>query len=467
MSNCKMVLPKLSLQRVQRFWDKTVPTDYPLSNTEFSLSFDSDEVTVAVKSMEEALNTESSIITNDMVTTGQRIGSYLGTYNVTGEPGVLSLISPEKVSDNAIGVLAFHYNEETKAWDKIENVEIKDGYVYATLYSYSPIAIFTIKRDTVLDESTDLLGAPLFVANGIPVVIKKNENDEIVATDANGKETIIPSNCIIIGGTVDGSDIDSASVFINGVKLKEVIGGSINTEKNMKVKSINVTIENSEVINIFGGRYNCRVEENNFTIINTKCKYFGVGGSYLDTIKKDSNTLMSIGLGSNSWSKKANINIKNCIIDTLYAAGSTGYFYAKDSTVNINGGKYHYVITGGSNGKSENMIVNISNAEVDTYQTVNRGIVNNCKSVINNCIIDKLFVAADSFDPTVNGSVSGINYDITGGKVTLYAGTNNGKVLDTLTAHNIVDSLKISRTTELLYGESNTIYVIGDLIKIK
>jgi hypothetical protein len=41
-------LPKIWQGRIQKYWDKIMPTGYPVSDSTFELKFDSEEVTAAV-----------------------------------------------------------------------------------------------------------------------------------------------------------------------------------------------------------------------------------------------------------------------------------------------------------------------------------------------------------------------------------------------------------------------------------
>lgn len=467
MEKCNMVLPKLWLQRISKFWDKVVPEDYPETSSEFSLKFSSDEVSNAVKSMEDELNTENSIITEDMISEGERLGGYLGTYDVSGTAGELTLISPEKVSSYDIGVVAFHYNEADSNWEQIEDAQIIDGYVYGTVESFSPIAIFTIRKDTIFQENNELIGTPVYVANGIPIVITKNENGEVVVKDANGKETIVPEDTSIVCGTIDGTDVESTSVFAKGITLKRIKTGSYSVDGIVKVGKISCTVEDCELTSgISGGSFNCRVEDAEFNVKNTTSYFFGTGESIIGN--KDSNKFENLGLGSNAWIRNAVVNIENSNIEILYAGGNTGYFYVHNVDMTVKGGKYKYVTTGGSNGLSNSIKLNISDAEIELYQSVNRGIVNESKAKITNCKVEKLYTtfSGEITEPS-SGTVKSVNMDITGGEITLYAGNNNKIPLDAITAKEIIKTLKISRTTTVNYGETNTLSVLGDIIKIK
>lgn len=470
-NKCNMILPKLWLEVIHKYWDKKVPSDYPKTSSEFALKFDSEETAEAVKVMEDKLNTEESIITEDMISEGQRLGKYLGTYNVSSIAGKLTLLSPEKVSNSDIGVLAFHYNEENTEWEKVEDAQIIDGYVYGTLESFSPISIFTIKRDTVFDEAGEVFGSPTYIANGIPITVTKDENDETIVKDSNGKEVVITEDTIIVGGTLDGTSVDSTSVFVKGVKIKNVKAGSYSNSENIVIKigKISCTIEDSEITSgITGASFNCRVEEAVFNIKNTKSNFFGSGESFWKKFGKDSNSMDTIGMGSKAWVKNVVVNIEDSEINILYAGGNTGYYYVQNVEVNIKGGKYNYITMGGSNGKTDRSVINISDASVpESFQTVNRGIVEYGKAVITNCKIGKLFTISDSQDSAVTGSANSVYLDITGGSVVLYVGNNGGEPVDILKAKEIINALKISRTTEVVYAESNTQSILKDIIRIK
>ena len=461
-----MVLPKLWLSVIQKYWEKKMPKYFPKSSSKFSLKFDSDEISEAVKIMEDKLNTEDSIITEDMFSEGQKIGNYLGTYNVTGEAGELTLLSPERVSNKDIDVLAFHYTENK--WEKIEDAKIDNGFVYGTLNSFSPIAIFTVRRDTVFDESGEVFGHPTYIANGIPITVTKNEDGEIIVKDANGKMTTVTEDTVIVGGSTDGTDVDTTSVFVKGVKIRSIKAGSHSKDKVVNVGLINCTVIDSEIERgITGGSCNCRVKIGKFDIKNTKASFFGVGESYWSEQKIDCNTMSGIGLGSNAWIKYGSVNIENSNIDIVYAGGNSGYLFCNSVIMNIDGGKYLYITTGGSNGKTLESTVNIKNADVNVFQTINRGIVGIGTANIINCNIDKLFTFGDSTDSTVNGHIDTVHMYVTGGNAKLFVGINDGKEQDIIHAKNNICSLIVSRSANVKYADKETESILKDIIRIK
>lgn len=467
-----MVLPKLWIGAIQKYWENKVPSGYPNTTSEFSLKFDTIEQKQAVDLMENSLNTENSIITDDMIVEGEKVNSYLGTYEVKGIPNELTLISPIKVSNNTTRVIAFHLNE-TLTWEKIEDTQIIDSYVYGTLNSFSPIAVFTISKDTLFVEShPDFANGPTFIANGIAIKVFSNDNDEIVVIDGNNKETIIPEKTTIIGGTIDGTDVDSVSVYISNIRKPLSVNAGSYGEFNgniSKIKKCSLIINNCGDIDSSGAGINCRIDDMSITINNSKLKFLGCGESFSARHKKDCNgiDLNSVNLGSNSWVKNCNYDIDNSSINLLFMSGNSGLFYVTNTHANINNSDIGYIITGGSNGITDYAEVLIENSKIGVFQTTNRGIVHESKASIKNCETECLFVAGDSNDSTVTGIIDKVSIDVTGGIVTLYRGTYKGKKLEVKDAKSIVNCLKISRNTDLKYGEPEDLKILKDIIILK
>ena len=99
-------------------------------------------------------------------------------------------------------------------------------------------------------------------------------------------------------------------------------------------------------------------------------------------------------------------------------------------------------------------------------QTTNRGPVNYSELVVKNSTVEYLFPTGDSTDSTVNGTIARSRVEVTNGKVDLYPGTNNGVVITKEDADQIIDVIKISRTTDLTYKEdADKIFVDKIIIK--
>lgn len=464
-----MILPKLWLARIPQIWDKRIDTDsLPKdSKSEFSTFFKSDDEKNAVKDMESKLNTEDSVLKSEMLPENTVIGSYLGTYDVTGEKGKLSLLSPNPVADNDVNVIALHYETEKKSWTKIDDAKIVDQYVWGTVESFSPIAVFTVKRDTQYLQTSEWFTKPVFVANGTPIVIKKTEDGKTVVIDSRNKETEITEDTRIVGGTIDGTDVDSTSVTIIDAKVGSVSGGSYSKEKIVHVNSIKISTKNAVVsAGITGAGFNCRADYEEFHVDKTTAQFIGSGESWSDIMKKDSNTKDNIGFGSNAFVKKSVMDLSQSQIQLVYCGGNSGYFYVDDVALTTNGGKYDYIISGGSNGRTKTSKVILNRSTSQVLQTNNRGEVNYASVKANNAEIEKCFVTGDSTDKSVNGTTDKVEMDFNGGTIGLYPGTQAGVIMTAEQAKDVVKSIKLSRTTEVTF-EDNADTILKDRIRMK
>lgn len=489
----KRIYPKCWIAAVPKFWNEEIPSDYPTeTGSEFSLNFDSKEDRLAVQEMESKLGTEESIITEEMVPEYSIVGGYLGTYNVTGVAGEKVLLSPKAVSDKAIGALAFHYvvpsteddTEDTQAegegteqpvatatWEQIKDAEVVDGYVYGTVDSFSPIAVFEIKRDTFLDDQGKFFTRPTFIANGIAIKVYKNEEGKVCVEDGNGKITEITEETTILGGGVDGSDLDSTSISIDNVNVDSVYVGSfchteerVATVKKASLKMYNVTMNRG----ISGSGCYTRIEDLDVAINKVKAYHIGAGECYNQTTKKDANQafLPDLGLGANCWVKNSRFVIEDSDIYVAYASGNNGYLYVDHSEVVAKNTKFGYFIAGGSNGGTNECEVELENCTADVFQTTNRGFVRAADADLKDCTIKVCAVCGDPTDESVTGTVDSVKMDLTGGKVSLYAGTNGGIAIDNAKANEIVEYVKIGRETEVTYME-NADQILKDVIRQK
>lgn len=473
-----MILPKLWVARIPQIWDKRIDEDsLPKdSKSKFSQYFNDEDEKAAVKKMEESINTEDSVIKPEMVPENNTLGVCLGTYSVIVDTeevaGKQVVLSPEPINNkNDIAVLALTYDKEADTWNKVEDAEIKeDEFVWGTLEKSTPVTVFTIRKDTVLLPENDLFGGPTFVANGIPIIVSTKEDGSIVVTDSRGKETPITDNTVIIGGSIDGTDLEYASVTVIGTTLTNVVkGGSYSKEKeNVRVNNIRVFIKDSTLMNggVSGSGFNTKVDNINFKIQNSKLNFLGAGESWLQSIKKDCNTKDNIGFGSKAYCKNCTMEIEDSYISLCYMSGNSGYLYVDHTECTMDNSTCDYLITGGSNGRTNEAKLVMNNSKSDYFQTTNRGTVNHATAKFTNSEINHFFVTGDSTDKSVTGVVDKVDLNITGGKIGLYAGTQGGKVITYEQAKEIINTLKISRTTEVEYKE-NSDKILGDNIRIK
>lgn len=471
MHRCNMILPKIWLGVIQRYWDKKVPTNIPASSSEFSLTFSSPEVAKVVADMESNVDTENSVIKEEMIPENTFVSSYLGTYDVQGEVGAVTLLSPEKVSSTTADIIALHYNEETKEWETIEDAHIVDGYVWGTLSSFSPVAVFTVRKDSYLVEpNVAMKDCPVYVCNGNTTQIYENEDGVVFAKNMNtGVETEIPDKCIVIGGTIDGTDVSATSISVIGVKskLRTVSAGSLYREEDkfVKVEDGKLFVKDSELYHLTGAYYKCHLENLTIKAINSKLSFITAGTAGTDTlVGKDHNGAEDADLSSNCWTKNVDIDVDGSEVECFYCGGS-GYFHTTNSNVIATNSNIDYFTTGGSNGNTKNIKASLEKCNVKVFQSVNRGFIEYADADIKNCNIEQLFLCCEGADPT-SGYIKGqVSVDIsTGGSVCIKpgtVGTNN----DPFTDVSVIKYIKVSRSTELVSDEVSKL--LGDKLIIK
>ena len=466
---------KVWLQRVDGYGELTIPDNYPASSSTFSLDF-SEEDKAAVAAMEANIGTDDSIVKPEDLPENTILGAYVGTFDVVGEPGVETLLSPVQI--NAPNAVAYHYNEEADSWDQIEDAHVVDGYVYGTLDSFSPIAVFGVQRDTYLDTSNYVVKRPLFVANGIPVVIYKDEEGKTVVKDANGKITELPANAYVMGGTVDGSSIDSASVTVKGAKVSKILAGSFcdDPEKPSMVKKAVVNlIDNAWVGGLTGGYYASRIDE--FTINATNAYVSWIGSSesiWQDAAggAKNCGTMDVMSLAAKSYTNRFIVNGDNLTCPLLFLGGNCGYTYTANASGNFKNSNIQYLISGGSNGGTDLVSkLNVVNSEIFIFQNNNRGFVKNVhEAKFEKSNIKNLFVLGDSTDSTVNGHTYKVEkIEVINGSTIekLYAGTQDGTVVTKYAdlAAVLGKIVVCGSASKFTFGEETGSTAFGDLIK--
>lgn len=462
-----MILPKLWLARIPKYWDRIIPKNYPESTSEFSVMYSTQEIAKAVEEMEKNVNTEESVLNNeDFVAENTFVSDYLGTYDVSGASGELTLLSPVEVTANNVSVLALHLNAENNEWEKVEDAQIIDGYVWGTLESFSPIAVFLVKRESYIDDSKSNYKGPMFVCNGLATTIFSNEDGKVIARDANGKETEITSDMVIAGGSVDGTDLESTYIYCKGKVPNKIITGSFGLEdKSVSVKNAVVIFDSVESEKgIMGSGYMNKIENLDITVLNSKINYVGTGDSINRATNKDSNTVETCSLAGNSWVKKSNIKVKNSVIEIVYGGGASGLTYTDSANLEVDGGNYKWITAGGSNGASGSCNLTVKNATSENIQSVNRGTINEAKmNVIDSKV--NLFCGGNKESDVTGKILNNVSVNINGGEVVLSQGTQEGKLIETAEqALSLIKEVNVIKTTDLTYAD-NAEEVLGGIIK--
>lgn len=471
------ILPKIYLAVIPKYWYAKIPTDIPSSSSTFSLKYDTDVEFEAVKEMEANLNTEESIVTPEDIPENERLSLYLGSYNVEGEPGELTLLNPNKIGNKDVDAVAYHFisgeNDVPGTWEKIEDAQVIDGYVWGTVDNFSPIAVFTTKPDTYFVENGEYMGCPTYVANGIPIVVSLNDKGKTVVTDAYGKVTEITATTIIIGGSYD-RDLESTNITVKGdVKFKGIRAGSVRDgaeETPLHVGKITVNIEgvNRTSAGVTGSYGAVRTEEIEINIKDSKLSFCGAGESICNKNDANAEWGQNCSLASKAWIKKSNITMDNSFVECAYAGANCGYMFGDD--VNIvakNGSSATWFLACGSNGATNKASATAINSEIEYMQTTNRGPVSESELEVKGSIVNYLFPTGDSTDKTVNGTVKKAKVEVdASSKVNLYPGTNGGEVITAEIAEEIIDVIKISRSADVTYKEDAD-KILANKIKIK
>ena len=469
------LLPKIWLQKLPGFGELTIPKNYPESSSEFSLDFTPEDAEV-IREMEANLGTEDSIITPEMVPDREAVGSYLGTFDVTGEAGVETLLSPIAVPSTAVNVIAMHYTDN-ETWNQIEDAHIVDGYVYGTVDSFSPIAVFVTRRDTFIDDTKYCAARTALICNGIPVYIHLDDEGKPVAEDGYGKVIDLEGVGQIIGGSIDGTDLDSTSITVDGVNTIDGIrAGSFSPDLDnvAHVKKAVVTVKNvnNSNLGVTGGYYGSITDEFIFNVENSTYSWSGAGESIWQQapagVPKDSGTGDSLSKGR---TKKYILNAKNSKAQLVFLSCNCGLTYTDSNEGHVDGCEFEYLITGGSNGGTNRSSVEVKNSKIDIFQTNNRGYINQVdKAVFKDCEVTHLFVAGDATDSTVTGVTKHIDkFEVNGeSDVVFYVGTQNGQLIashDELAA--LIDKIAVSRDAKYSFGDENGASLFGDSISIK
>ncbi len=471
------ILPKLYLAVIPKYWYAKIPTDIPESSSSFSLKYDKDSDFDAVKEMESKLNTDESIVTPEDIPENERLSLYLGTYNVEGTPGELTLLNPNKIGNKDTNTVAYHYvsgeNDETGTWEKIEDAQVIDGYVWGTLDSFSPIAVFTIKPDTYYSQNGQYMNCPTYVANGIPIVVSLNDKGKTIVTDAYGKVTEITASTLIVGGSYD-RDLESTNITVKGnVKFSGIRAGSVRdgaAEEALRVGKIIVNIEGVDrpSAGVTGSYGAVKTEEVEINIKDSKLSFCGAGESICNKNDANKEWGQNCSLASKAWVKKATITLDNSFVECAYAGCNCGYMYGDDvKIIAKNGSSATWFLACGSNGATGKAAASAINSTIEYMQTTNRGPVGYSELEVKGSTVNYLFPTGDSTDKTVNGTVSKAKVEIdASSKVNLYPGTNGGTVITAEDANEIIDVIKISRSADVTYKD-NAEEILANKIKIK
>lgn len=299
------------------------------------------------------------------------------------------------------------------------------------------VSLFLIPEYVEAKETGPIKEGNTVYANGYSIEIKERSDGTEGATISWDNDSFeVDSSATIFGGGKASDSFDSSNITMLGGTVKTIFGGGNGTtNESSNIETSNITIEGGKVTNaIFGG--GLLAATTNTSNIHLKDGKVGsiVGGggassgsfnvgSY-DTMHKSSNHTIN-----------ANITVSGGIVDYAIYGGGQGYSHVNTSSIRISGNpKILYLIGSGSNGRVNNVMMDVNGGDIEIMHGINRGRVGNIDMKVNGANINKLYVLGDPNDPSVNGSIDEdgqAKLNITSGSINeLEPGTNKG--------HNVV-----------------------------
>ena len=475
-------LPKIWRGRIKKYWDPTLPPQAMIpASSKFSLLFDTAEEKAAVETFKEELGTDDSVV-NEFIPEGNFLAGASNVYDVKGEYGVKTVLSPEKVTSED-PFIVLHYDGE---WKAIEDVELVDGYIWGVIpepnessaeggvvegsgEGFSPIAVVFYRRDMkCVEGATAITDFNYIVGNGNPLQISVDDNNDIIVKNLSSGSTINVTEknvARIFGGSDDGSNCDSTFISVDGVNSETLVihAGSLfydgENKTSSKIGTAVVKSTNSTLRGITGGYGMCRINSLSVDIDNTKAFYVASGQTTITKTGKDANeSLEAISMASPAWVENAKCNISNSEITWYYTGGNSGYSYTVNADCSIvdstiTGG----IACGGSNGRSDNVNISLDNTTSASYESANRGIIKNVFAKIKDCNIPVIAILADD-DSTATGIVEKVTIDMDYVKGKIIVGRNGGELA---TNADAIEYVKVSRSADYTIDKAD-LDILGD-----
>ena len=282
---------------------------------------------------------------------------------------------------------------------------------------------------------------------------------------------------MVIGGTIDGSNVDSTSIYMNG-KTEDgdltnfaglaIIVGSFNKVKdNEEIAKVGKAVCNFNYVNIAsitGCMGNVRIDELEYNADHCKFSWIGAGESIVD--KVDAGAPGNVyTLANKQWVKNVVMNFKDSNISLFYSACNCGYTYTLNTVANMENCTVGYLISGGSNGMTDKSVVNINGGTVDVLQFVNRGTVKESGAVITGGANIKKLYPGGANEDDVNGIINKVTADVDKTcTVGLYKGKNGANIMTSEEVNEIIKYVKISRSTTVTYEDGFKDFIGNKLI---
>ena len=276
-------------------------------------------------------------------------------------------------------------------------------FVIVACAFFLPATVFAAKSP-VHDESKKL-----FFANGTPITIEeRTDGQEGALIKWDGGEKLVPVDTSVFAGSHNSDEaIETASITMNGGKVKNIFGGGLH--KSIVKKATIVMNDGTVTGSVMAGGAHHFHQTDDGDFINS---------SVADS--KDRTKAITIV-------DEATVTINGGTVEFAVWGGGESYSYTGKSTVTINAGKFNYVIAGGSNGYTGDASLGIYDGEIEIVQGVNRGEMDSVSFIVNGGKINKLYAGGEP-DVGVTGIINdSIDLKIVDGEIAIIsAGTSGG-----------------------------------------
>lgn len=316
-------------------------------------------------------------------------------------------------------------------------------YLLTILFTFVIASNYSYAADVPVYDPTYNNNEGAFYANGINIEITKDENSNTVIKWDGGRQIVQPT-VTIYGGGKNGTSYDSSNITMQDGTVLNLVAGGVSTDESKPaiVANANITLNGGTVTgNIVGGGYVYSEVENSNLTVNDGNVGVITGGGFASVVVNG--VYYNVGTEENPEDSPNRTERTNIVINDgtvkypdsdlgLLFGGGQGYSYVGNSKIIVNDGDLSkaYVTAGGSNGYTGNSNVEINGGEIETYQSVNRGIVDAATLTMSGGKIESLYVGGETDDATVTGTINNSTVNLLNGIIlNLEEGKSNSQPL--------------------------------------
>lgn len=316
------------------------------------------------------------------------------------------------------------------------------------LFSVMALAASFLLVPTVNAKAAPTTEDNMFFANGTAVTIEARADGQKGATITwDGGSLDVSDNTVVFGGSHESDErLETTSVTMNGGQLRGIFGGGLHKSN---VGTAKVVVNAGELNYVQGGGAS--------SFSGTSChRPWYAGDPKQSPNRVDSAEVLVVnGTGIGSY--------------PLVYGGGEGISYVGKTDVTVKGGKWDYVIAGGSNGYTGEANLNIEGGTIGTVQSVNRGSMDSAYITITGGTITNAYVGGDASDKGVTGTIEDATMEITGGKVTnALVGTNGGQAVSAKDVATLIyDKDVVENVDESTFNEDSIVTTINFTVSIE